>query len=295
MRFVSLLFMIPLTLNACNQNGDRSDDAYLKEINKWKEKRLTNLKSENGWLNLAGLFWLEEGVNTIGSDSSNSIIFPDKAPPRLGEYILENRQVSFIPEPGTEILLNGKPIKGLEVITDRSGKPTLLETGSLAWFIIERGDQFGIRLRDYKHPAINELTHIETFPADPAWKIEAKFEAYEEPRELLIPTVIGTVEKNMCPGILHFTVNGVQQKFYPVTAGRRLFVIFADETSALETYGGGRFLYLDKPDRRGLVTIDFNKAFNPPCAFTQYATCPLPPRENFLTVRILAGEKGVDH
>jgi uncharacterized protein (DUF1684 family) len=295
MRFVSLLFMIPLTLNACNQNGDRSDDAYLKEINKWKEKRLTNLKSENGWLNLAGLFWLEEGVNTIGSDSSNSIIFPDKAPPRLGEYILENRQVSFIPEPGTEILLNGKPIKGLEVITDRSGKPTLLETGSLAWFIIERGDQFGIRLRDYEHPAINELTHIETFPADPAWKIEAKFEAYEEPRELLIPTVIGTVEKNMCPGILHFTVNGVQQKFYPVTAGRRLFVIFADETSALETYGGGRFLYLDKPDRRGLVTIDFNKAFNPPCAFTQYATCPLPPRENFLTVRILAGEKGVDH
>jgi uncharacterized protein (DUF1684 family) len=295
MRFVSLLFMIPLTLNACNQNGDRSDDAYLKEINKWKEKRLTNLKSENGWLNLAGLFWLEEGVNTIGSDSSNSIIFPDKAPPRLGEYILENRQVSFIPEPGTEILLNGKPIKGLEVITDRSGKPTLLETGSLAWFIIERGDQFGIRLRDYEHPAINELTHIETFPADPAWKIEAKFEAYEEPRELLIPTVIGTVEKNMCPGILHFTVNGVQQKFYPVTAGRRLFVIFADETSALETYGGGRFLYLDKPDRRGLVTIDVNKAFNPPCAFTQYATCPLPPRENFLTVRILAGEKGVDH
>jgi uncharacterized protein (DUF1684 family) len=295
MRIVSRLFMILLTLNACNQNGDSSDDAYLKEINKWKEKRLANLKSENGWLNLAGLFWLEEGVNTIGSDSSNSIIFPDKAPPRLGEYMLENGQLHFSPEPGPEIRLNGKPLEELVVITDRTGKPTLLETGSLAWFIIERGDQFGIRLRDYEHPAINELTHIECFPADPAWKIEAKFEAYEEPRELLIPTIIGTVEKNMCPGILHFNVNGVQQKFYPVAAGRRLFVIFADETSALETYGGGRFLYLDKPDRRGLVTIDFNKAFNPPCAFTRYATCPLPPRENFLTVRILAGEKGVDH
>ena len=295
MRIVSLLFMILLTLNACNQSGDRSDDAYLKEINKWKKKRLERLKSESGWLNLAGLFWLEEGINTIGSDSSNNIIFPDKAPPRLGKYILENRQLRFIPEPGTEIRLNGKPLEELVIITDRTGKPTLLETGSLAWFIIERGDQFGIRLRDYEHPAINELTHIETFPADPAWKIEANFEAYEEPRELLIPTIIGTVEKNMCPGILRFNVNGVQQEFYPVAAGRRLFVIFADETSALETYGGGRFLYLDKPDRRGLVNIDFNKAFNPPCAFTRYATCPLPPRENFLTVRIEAGEKGVDH
>ncbi len=295
MRIVSQLFMILLTLNACNQNGDSSDDAYLKEINRWKKKRLERLKSENGWLNLAGLFWLEEGVNTIGSDSSNSIIYPDKAPPRLGKYILKNRQVSFIPEPGEEVFLEGKSIEELEIKTDKTGKPTLLETGSLAWFIIERGDQFGIRLRDYEHPAIIQLTHIECFPAVPSWKIEAQFEAYEEPRELLIPTIIGTVEKNMCPGILRFNISGVEQEFYPVTAGKRLFVIFADETSGLETYGGGRFLYLQKPDKQGMVTIDFNKAFNPPCAFTRFATCPLPPRENFLTVRIAAGEKGVDH
>ncbi len=295
MRIVSQLFMILLTLNACNQNGDSSDDAYLKEINRWKEKRLERLKSENGWLNLAGLFWLEEGINTIGSDSSNSIIYPDKAPPRLGKYILRNRQFSFVPEPGVEVLMEGKTIEELEIKTDKTGKPSLLETGSLAWFIIERGDQFGIRLRDYEHPAIDQLTHIECYPADPAWKIEAQFEAYEEPRELLIPTIIGTVEKNMCPGILRFNVKGVQQEFYPVAAGKRLFVIFADETNALETYGGGRFLYLQKPDNRGLVAIDFNKTFNPPCAFTRFATCPLPPRENFLTVRIAAGEKSVDH
>lgn len=294
MRTVSQLFMILLTLNACNQNGD-SSDAYLKEINRWKEKRLARLKSENGWLNLAGLFWLEEGLNTIGSDSTNSIIYPEKAPLRLGIYTLENGQVSFVPEPGVDVLLDGKPIEEIEIQTDKSGKPTLLETGSLAWFIIERGDQFGIRLRDYEHPAIDELTFIETYPADPAWKIEAAFEAYDEPRELLIPTIIGTVEKNMCPGILRFTIDGVEQVFYPVAAGKKLFVIFADETSALETYGGGRFLYLDRPDKRGVVTIDFNKAFNPPCAFTEYATCPLPPKENFLTVKIEAGEKGVDH
>jgi uncharacterized protein (DUF1684 family) len=287
--------MILFTLNACIPNGDGPNDAYLREISKWKEKRLARLKSENGWLNLAGLFWLEQGVNTIGSDPSNSIIYPEKAPQHLGQYILENGQVQFMAEPGTEVFLEGKPVRELDIATDKTGKPTLLESGSLAWFIIERGEQFGIRLRDYEHPAIGKLTHIESFPADPAWIIEAAFEPYEEPRELLIPTIIGTVEKNMCPGILRFQVNGAVQEVYPVAAGKRLFVIFADETSGLETYGGGRFLYLSQPDRKGLVTMDFNKAFNPPCAFTAYATCPLPPRENFLTVRIEAGEKGVDH
>ena len=282
-------------MNACNQQGDSKDDAYLREYQNWKEKRLARLKSEHGWLNLAGLFWLEEGINTIGSDPSNHIIFPEKAPPRLGKYLLQNGQVRFTAEPGAGILLEGKPVQELEIRTDKTGKPTLLETGSLAWFIIERGDQFGIRLRDYEHPAIDRLTHIETFPADPGWILEAAFEPYEEPQELLIPTIIGTVEKNMCPGVLRFQVNGTEQHLYPVSAGKRLFVIFADETSALETYGGGRFLYLDNPDRKDRVTIDFNKAFNPPCAFTEYATCPLPPRENFLTVRIEAGEKSVDH
>lgn len=282
-------------MNACNQQGDSRNDAYLKEIGKWKEKRLARLKSEDGWLNLAGLFWLEEGINTIGSDPANSIVFPEKAPGMLGKYILENRQVRFIADPGGKVLMNGRPVGEIQIKTDKTGKPTLLESGSLAWFIIERGDRFGIRLRDYKHPAIEQLTHIETFPVDPGWIIEATLEPFEKPRELLIPTIIGTVEKNMCPGILRFHVNGMEQQLYPVSAGKRLFVIFADETSAMETYGGGRFLYLENPDRRGRVTIDFNKAFNPPCAFTKYATCPLPPRENFLTVRIEAGEKTVDH
>ncbi len=295
MRFVSTLFMILLTLNACSPNEDKSNNAYQKEIARWQEKRIERLKSKNGWLNLAGLFWLVEGVNAIGSDSSNSFVFPAKAPSHIGEYILENKQIRFIPKPGVEVLLDGETFEQTEIQTDKTRKPTLLETGSFAWFIIERGDQFGIRLRDYEHPAIADFHEIESFPADQAWKIEARFEEFEEPRELLIPTVIGTVEKNMCPGTLLFKVNGVQQEFYPVEASKRLFVIFADETSGLETYGGGRFLYLQKPDKQGLVAIDFNKAFNPPCAFTNFATCPLPPRENFLTVRIEAGEKGVDH
>ena len=148
MRIVSQLFMILLTLNTCNQIGDGSNDAYLKEIKRWQEKRLERLKSENGWLNLAGLFWLEEGVNTIGSDSSNSIIYPDKAPSHLGKYILSNSKISFIAEPGVEVLLKGKPIEEIEIQTGKNGKTILLQTGSLAWFIIERGGKFGIRLRD---------------------------------------------------------------------------------------------------------------------------------------------------
>jgi uncharacterized protein (DUF1684 family) len=287
--------MILFTMNACNPHGNGSGNGYQKEFERWKEKRLARLKSETGWLNLAGLFWLEDGVNTIGSDSSNTIIFPEKAPAKMGKYIVERGQVRFVPETGVSILLDGKQIEETEIATDKTGKPTLLESGSLAWFIIERGDLFGIRLRDYEHPAIDKLNHIETFPANRDWIIEAVFEPYDTPRELLIPTIIGTVEKNMCPGILRFQVNGVEQQLFPVSAGKRLFVIFADETSAVETYGGGRFLYLQNPDRKNRVDIDFNKAFNPPCAFTEYATCPLPPRDNFLTVRIEAGEKGVDH
>ena len=183
----------------------------------------------------------------------------------------------------------------LEIATDKSGNTTLLESGSLAWFIIDRNPRYGIRLRDYDHPAIDEFHGIETFPANRDWQIIAEFEAFDEPKELLIPTVVGTVEKNNCPGLLRFTVGGAEQELHPSEAEDGLFIIFADETSGIETYGGGRFLYTDKPGEDGILSIDFNRAYNPPCAYTPFATCPLPPRENFLTVRIEAGEKFAGH
>ena len=299
MRSLSLLILVLFLITSCGRNkqadSHKDQPGFESEFNDWQEKRTERLKSKNGWLNLAGLFWLEEGDNTIGSDSANSIIFPDGAPAFIGKFTLEEGIISFEVHPGTNIIMNGEPVIKTVIQTDRSGNVSMLETGSYAWFIIDRSPRFGIRLRDYDHPAIEEFHGIETYEPDPGWVIEAEFERYEEPRELLIPTVVGTVEKNLSPGVLKFEIGGNRQELHPSSAGKGLFLIFADESSGLETYGGGRFLYIDSIGEGNRVKIDFNRAYNPPCAFTPFATCPLPPRENFLTVSIEAGEKFSGH
>jgi uncharacterized protein (DUF1684 family) len=288
----TLVILCICILPSCRVNGDR---AFRAEQAKWHEARIERLKSKTGWLNLAGLYWLSEGENTIGSDSSNSIVFPAKAPAHLGTYILEKDRIRFIPQPGVRILHGDAPAGAMDVSTDRTGNPTLLESGSLAWFIIERQSRYAIRLRDYEHPALRNFQGIETFDPSMDWKISADFKAFEKPRKFFIPNVLGTAEEQECPGILRFRVGDVEQMLYPTDAGERFFIVFADQTSGHETYGGGRFLYADPPGKEGKVVLDFNRAYNPPCAFTPYATCPLPPPENILDVRIEAGEKFRGH
>ena len=293
MKIRSSILLVFLVLSACGTRNE--DNRFIRDHARWQEERIERLKSKTGWLNLAGLYWLEEGENTFGSDSSNHIIFPEDAPAHLGKYIIENERIRFVPAKGSGVM-HGDTLAGeMEVFTDRSGHTTLLEKGSLAWFIIDRPPRFGIRLRDYEHHAIEEFRGIETFPPESKWVIHAEFKAYDKPVEIMVPTVMGTVEKKLCPGILSFKIGDVEQELYPTEAGKSLFIIFADETSSIETYGGGRFLYIDKPEKEGDVIIDFNRAYNPPCAFTPFATCPLPPRENFLSVRIEAGEKFSGH
>ena len=286
---IAILFL----MSACGTM--KEDSSFKEEHAQWQEARIERLTSKTGWLNLAGLYWLEEGENTIGSDSSNSIIFPANAPPRIGSLLLENGRIRFVPQKDVEVKHGNTLASEMDITTDKSGQATLLETGNLAWFIIERDPLFGIRLRDYEHPAIREFHGIETFPASMEWKIRAEFQAFNEPMEILIPTMIGTVEKNTCPGVLRFSINGIRQELYPTGTGEKWFIIFADETNGVETYGGGRFLYTEKTGSGGEIIIDFNRAYNPPCAFTPFATCPLPPRQNFLTVKIEAGEKFTGH
>ena len=286
---ILFLFLVP----AC---GTKTEDRFFKQEHaRWQEARIERLKSKTGWLNLAGLYWLKKGRNTFGADSSNNIIFPAKAPPHIGSYFLRDGKIRFIPQEGVPVKHGDSLATEMDITTDRSGQATLLEYGSLAWFIIERDSLFGIRLRDYEHPAIREFNGIKSFPAGREWIIPAEFRAFDEPRELLIPTVIGTLEKNTCPGILRFGINGSRQELYPSGTEEGLFIVFADETNGIETYGGGRFIYIEKEVRDGKVMIDFNRAYNPPCAFTPFATCPLPPRQNFLSVRIEAGEKFAGH
>ncbi len=267
---------------------------YKKEMQDWDAKRVENLKKESGWLNLVGLYWLEEGESHFGSGNENDIVFPANAPDKLGKFVRTKETVLFISETNAAVLTNGKKVTKIEMKIDLSGDPTILESGSLRWFIIQRGEQIGIRLRDLNADLVKNFKGIERFTVDPKWRINAKFTPYAQPKEVFIPTILGTIEQELSPGKLIFNIEGKEFSFEPTSAGKGLFVVFADLTSGDETYGAGRFLYIDSPDSNNNVILDFNKAYNPPCAFTKYATCPLPPEENKVRVRITAGERKFD-
>jgi uncharacterized protein (DUF1684 family) len=264
---------------------------YISEIEQWHNNRIERLKNENGWLTLVGLHWLKEGSNTIGGKKSNSIVFPENAPDKIGTITLEDSVIVLKVENGVNVLNNGNPIKERILEHDLTGNPTILDLGSLRWYIINRGERYGIRLRDTQYPLRKEFDGIERFPVNEDWKITATFEAYEPPQVISLPTQLGTVKEEPSPGAVIFEKDGQTYRIDAVDTGKRLWLIFADETSGEETYGAGRYLYIDKADSTGKVIVDFNLAYNPPCVFTKFATCSFPPKQNFLKLRITAGEK----
>jgi uncharacterized protein (DUF1684 family) len=176
---------------------------------------------------------------------------------------------------------------------DTSGSPTILQHGSLKFYVIKRSERFGIRVKDSQAKALREFAGMESFPIDPAWRVVARFEPYTPPREITVPNVTGEPTREIVPGALVFEKGGKTFRLEPVAeeGSEELFIIFGDQTNGFETYGAGRFLYAPQPDSAGRVPLDFNIAYNPPCVFTPYATCPLPPPQNKLAVRIEAGEK----
>jgi len=270
-----------------------TDFAYVNEIKAWHQKRLASLKSATGWLSLSGLFWLEEGENTFGSDSSNSIVFPQgKAPEFMGTFILKDGTVDLQAQPGAGIYCEGEPVEKMKVFGSETEKPPVLTHGSLSWFIIQRGTRIGVRLRDSENPLIEALKVIETYPIDKKWRVEAALERYDPPKQIPIQNVLGMAIDTPSPGMLVFQLAGQTYRLEAVDeGGDELFIMFTDETSGEETYGAGRYLYIPKPGENGKTVIDFNKAYNPPCAFTDYATCPLPPQQNHLSLKVTAGEK----
>lgn len=289
------IVLIVIWISACSPNQNDIDlQNYLSSFDEWKKDRITSLKSPDGWLNLAGLYWLEEGENSIGSDSSNTIIFPANAPAKIGLVMLTDEKLKMIVNQGAEVSNNGVPVHEIDLAPDVSGDPTVLAVDSLAWFIIKRGTSYAIRLRDYNHHNISKLDSIPCFPADLTWKVSATFEPFLQPMMIKVPNILGMVDESPVPGLLKFHIGEQEVTLYPMGSPDHLFLVFGDETSGLETYGGGRFLSVDPPDEEGNYFIDFNKAYNPPCAFTPFATCPLPPKENVLSIRVTAGEKAVE-
>ena len=290
-----LIVTIPVFFAGCSSAPPLIPDeaAYLEETRAWQQQRLERLKDKDGWLSLAGLYWLEEGCNRFGSDPDNDIQFPDKAAPFCGTLELNKGVVTLKVADGVEIYSGDSLVRQMNLVDDHLPNTTRLQQGDLAWYIVKRGERYGIRLRDYKHPRIHELDHIPSYPIQTSYVVEATLEPFDEPMTMTVATPIeGYTEDYECPGILHFRIRGTKLILYPFNSGNGYFLVIADETTGLETYGAGRFMYA-APDSTGRIILDFNRAYNPPCAFSPFATCPMPPRENFLPVAIEAGEKTV--
>jgi uncharacterized protein (DUF1684 family) len=282
---------------SCSRTPQPIDhQAYAGEIEQWRAKRLASLTSESGWLSLIGLFWLKEGRNTFGSDAANDIVVP-KVPPRAGEFVLANGVVTFRTPHAKMFTIDGAPISSVELKNDLDEKPTIVRLGSLSLQIIKREDRLGVRVKDRDNPDRASFRGLDYFPADPKWRIVARFEPYNPPRAIPILNVLNMESDEPSPGAVVFEVGGKTYRLDAITeqGEKQFFMIFADDTRGKETYGAGRYLYIDPPDANNRIVIDFNKAYSPPCAFTNYATCPLPPQQNILPVRIDAGEKFTGH
>ena len=290
-----LIPILLLFISGCGSSDPIITDeaAYMESIEEWQHRRVERLKSKNGWLNLAGLFWLEEGENSFGSDPSNQVVFPEKADAFCGTLTLIEGDVFMQVNEGVEIGMGDSLVTQADLIHDHSKNTTHLLQGDLAWYIIKRGERYGIRMRDYKHPRIDELDHIPSYPIQTSYVVEATLKPFDEPRTMVVATPLeGFTESYECPGELHFQIENKDLVLFPFSSGEGYFLVIADETTGMDTYGAGRFMY-SMPDSTGRIILDFNKAYNPPCAFSPYATCPMPPRENFLPIAIEAGEKSV--
>ena len=268
---------------------------YAQLIEKWRSDQEANLKKETGWLTVAGLFWLKEGSNTVGAGEAFDVRLTDNFKQgKFGEIEFKNGVATLKVANGVEAQVDGKRVSTLDLVSDEKGKPTEIRTGSQTFFLIKREERFGIRLRDSDSEARRNFKGRHWFPIDESSKVTARLEAWPEPKEIAIPNVLGGQFKMKSPGLLKFSIKGKEYSLEPVTEDDQLFIIFGDGSNRDETYKAGRFLYADMP-LNGQVMLDFNKAYNPPCAFTPFATCPLPPPQNKLDVEIKAGEKRYDH
>ncbi|HOJ07863.1 MAG: DUF1684 domain-containing protein [Ignavibacteriota bacterium] len=288
--FVLLISLVALF--SCTQKPE-ADPNYVKEISEWDSKRASRLKADDGWLNLIGRFWLKPGENTFGTSKDNDIVIESsKLPEHIGSFLFIDTIVTFKANDGINVLYNNNPVKEIIMVDDQKKDMTVLQIGSIKFNLIIRDTLYGIRARDLNSELVKNFNGIERFPIDQSWDIKAKFEAYIPPKEIMVPNVLGQIDKENSPGAVVFDRDGKTYRIDVVDeGGDKLFLIFADQTSGDETYGGGRFMYVNKPDSTGIINLDFNKAYNPPCVFTKYATCPLPPLQNYLKLRIEAGEK----
>jgi uncharacterized protein (DUF1684 family) len=287
-----IAFLLELIADVTAQSKSKQ---YVDEIKQWDEKRLSVLKSATGWVNLAGLYWLKQGENSFGSASTNVLVFKHEAfPTYLGKFILDGTEVRWESTEGNEVTEKNIPFKGGVIFKTDPPSTVSLSYKTFRWSIIKREELIGVRFRDLANPALDALQKIERYKPSVDWILDAEF------KPSLVPTitttnVLGQSYQQPHPGKIQFKIDGISYTLDVVDEGEegKYHIVFGDATNGDETYHSGRFIDIPKPDANGMTKIDFNKAYNPPCAFSEFSTCPIPTKANTLSVPIKAGEKKV--
>ena len=282
-RIAAVALAVSLAAGCGTQEPKIDTAAHAQEIQQWQKRRDTNLRKEDSWLTLIGLHWLTEGENSV------TLTKPGAPPVRL-----LRQGATTILHSDPLMTVDGKPLSGdVPLLADADEKgPTLVKMGSVQFNVIKRGDRYGLRVKDAEAETRTQFKGLEYYPIDPKWRVTARFEAYHPPKKIPITDVTGMTSDNISPGALIFEVAGEEYRIDPIIeeGSDEYFIIFRDATSRDTTYPAGRYLYAPQA-KDGVAVVDFNKAYNPPCAFSDFATCPLPPPQNRLNVRIEAGEK----
>ena len=273
----------------------RISPQFAAEIEDWRDRRNQRLASDNGWLTLVGLDWLQDGENRVGSAEDNDIRLGG-GPDHWGTVSVDGDEIRFVPAPGAPVTVDDATVDEAVLVADSQGQPTVVASGDLSFYVIERGS-YALRVKDKQAPTRVNFTGVEVYPADESWRYEARFLPAEPGTTIDIADVLGRMEPMPVLGSVEFERDGRVYRLLGLAeeGSDSLWFLFADRTTGRETYGAGRFLYSDGMPEDGRVVVDFNKAYNPPCAFTDYSTCPLPPQQNRLDLAVTAGEKAYRH
>jgi uncharacterized protein (DUF1684 family) len=281
----------PITLTA----DEAVATSYEEQILDWRQRRHDRLADDNGWMTLVALEWLEQGKNRVGSAPSSDALMPG-GPAHWGTVYVEGDNIRFTAAKESEVTINGKRVKEAELLADDQGEPTVVRSGDLSFYVIHRGS-YALRVKDRKAPALLAFKGMPMYDIDPEWRIEGILIRAPEGESIPISDVLGQTNDSPVYGTFEFEKGGEVYRLIALGTeeSESLWFLFADKTSGRETYGAGRFLYSDGMPENGRLVVDFNKAYNPPCAFNNYSTCPLPPQENRLRLAVEAGEKDYGH
>ena len=286
----SFVFVLPLLADQPVDSVQQGEN-HQQSIEAWRASRHERLTKPDGWLTLVGLEWLKDGENHIGSAADNDIQLTG-GPAHWGSVFLQNDSLRFVNSDTDKVSINGESLQQAELVADNKGNPTLVAGGTLSFYSIFRGS-YGLRIKDSHAKALQNFKGVDNYLIDESWRINGRFIRADEGASIEITNVLGQVSESPVYGTFEFDMDGKTHSLLGLgdESSEDLWFIFADRTSGHGTYGAGRFLYSDAMPENGRLTVDFNKAYNPPCAFNPYSTCPLPPQRNRMNLMVTAGEK----